>query len=115
MRHLQRFSISLLVFLVLNACTTIHPSKDNISNENIGNEIIPGDQIKIISQAGDQRLITVTSISDGYVISKEGRFKLEDIEIMEIKRLNMAGNVAVVGAFVFMQALITAIILGLAL
>ena len=66
-----------------------------------------------------RRGTTVSSISEGYIFSEEESYKLENIKIIEAQRLNAAGQVVVVvggiGFAVLMQALIYAIVLGVAL
>jgi len=114
--QIKYLSISMLICLVLAACTTMQPVKENSTTEEILNEIKPGDEIRLVTKTGEQHLITVSSISDGYIFGEEEQFKLEDIEVIEIKRLNAAGNVAAagvaIGVTVLVQALIMAIILG---
>ena len=111
-----------LLFLIIPftaACTTMQPMEENLTNEEILNEIQPGNEIRIVTKTGDQHLITVSSVSEEYIIGEEEQFKREDIESIEIKRLTAAGTAAGLGVGIGIGALEYAlmmwILLGFAL
>jgi hypothetical protein len=119
MQHAKYLSMSVLVIFTLSACTTMQPVKESSTTEEIINEIVPGTEILLVTDAGDKRYITVSSISEGYIFSEDESYKLEDIEIIEVTRLNTTGKaVAVVGGIglaLLMQYLIAAIVVVVAL
>jgi hypothetical protein len=73
--------------------------KENSPTEEIVKEIKPGDEIGLVTKSGDRRNVTVSSISEGYIFSDEESYKLEDIKIIEVRRLD-AGQTAVQSAAV---------------
>jgi hypothetical protein len=117
MQRAQCLLVSVLVFFTLSACTTMQPVEENASTEAIVKEIKPGDEILLVTKSGDKRYITVSSISEGYIFSVEESYNIEDIEITEVRRLDVgetAGqSIAVVGGIGFallFQFLITALV-----
>ncbi len=77
-----------------------------------------GDQIEIQTKSGEIRSILVSSVSDTYIESGDERFLIDEIEIVGQRKLSTGEKGMAVGAGlaigVFMQALIMALILGLA-
>lgn len=120
--QIKYFPIPILICLVLTACTTMQPVKEDSTTEEVLNEINPGDEILLVTKTGNQHLITVSSISKGYIIGEVESFNLDDIEILEVKKPTAVGQVVGhtaaagvgIGVAVLMQALIMAILLGLA-
>lgn len=122
MHPVKYLSISMLVLFTSVACTTMQPVKENSPTEEIVKEIKPGDEIRLVTKSGDKRYITVSSISEGYIFSDEESYKLEDIKIIEVRRLD-AGETAVqwvavvggIGLAFLMDAILIAIFAGLVL
>jgi len=120
--QIKYLSISMLICLALAACTTMQPLTENATNEEIEKEIKPGDEVRLVTKTGNQHFITVSSISEGYIFGEEESFKLDDIEIIEVKKPTAVGQVVGhtaaagigIGAAILMQALIMVVILGLA-
>lgn len=52
--QIKYLSISMLICLVLAACTTMQPVKENSTTEEILIEIKPGDEIRLVTKTGEQ-------------------------------------------------------------
>mgnify|MGYP003640618278 FL=1 len=125
MQHAKYLLVSVLVIFTLSACTTMQPVKGNSTTEEIVKVLKPGYEVRLVTKSGIEHYTKVTSISDGYVFSNEESFNIEDIEIIEITRPvsppgvdPLTDVVTVVGGIGFallLQALILALVVGVAL
>jgi hypothetical protein len=96
----------------------MQPLDSSLSKQEIVDGIDVGDQIEIETKSGEHRSIYVSSISETHIESNGEHFAIEEIEIIAVRKTNAAEEVAAVGAGiavgVLFQALIMALILGLA-
>lgn len=67
MHHVNFLLISMLVLFTSVACTTMQPVRENSTTEEIVKEIKSGDEIRLVTETGDKRYITVSSIAEGYI------------------------------------------------
>jgi hypothetical protein len=106
MQHLKFISVLMALCIVLSACTTMQPVTENATTDEIEKEIKPGNQVRLVTKTGNEHFITVSSISEGYIFGEEESFKLDDIEIIEVKRptaVGLAVGFTVAAGFVFLM------------
>jgi len=96
MQPVKHLSISMLILFTLIACTTMQPLNEDLTKEEIFNAIEPGDELNILTKTGDQHSITVSVVTEDYIIGGGKQFKIEDVERIEIKKISSAGKVGVV-------------------
>ena len=94
MQPVKHLSISMLILFTLIACTTMQPLNDDLTKEEIFNAIEPGDELNILTKTGDQHSITVSVVTEDYIIGGGKQFKIEDVERIEIKKITAAGKAA---------------------
>lgn len=96
----------------------MQPIDYSLSRQEVISGIEVGDRIEIKTISGDIRSILVSSISDRYIQSGDEKFPVDEIDIVAQRKINTAEKGMAVGAglvlAVFMQTLLTALILGLA-
>lgn len=80
------FGSTLLCFM-LAACVTMQPVGENTAAEEIDREIEPGDQVRLVTKNGERHEFVFSSISGEYIFGQEEKFKLEEIETLEVKNL----------------------------
>ncbi len=94
MQPIKHLSISMLILFTLIACTTMQPLNEDLTKEEIFNAIEPGDELNILTKTGDQHSITVSVVTEDYIIGGGKQFKIEDVERIEIKKISSAGTAA---------------------
>jgi hypothetical protein len=123
MQHLKFISVLMALCIMLSACTTMQPVTEIATTDQIEKEIKPGNQVRLVTKTGNEHFIIVSSISEGYIFGEEESFKLDDIEIIEVKRptaVGQAGGITAaftVGAVIafLTYAIFTSLLLGVAL
>ena len=123
MQHLKFISVLIALCIMLAACTKMQPVTENATTDEIEKEIKPGNQVRLVTKTGNEHFITVSSISEGYIFGEEESFKLDDIEIIEVKRPTAVGQAVgitaafTVGAVVafLTYAIFASLLLGVAL
>jgi len=123
MQYLKFISVLMALCIMLSACTTMQPVTENATTDEIEKEIKPGNQVRLVTTTDNEHFITVSSISEGYIFGEEESFKLDDIEIIEVKRPTAVGKaVGYTAAFTIgagiaflMYAIFTSLLLGVAL
>ena len=120
MPHLKYPILLMLVISVLVACKSTGPIKDDLTSEEIAQKINPGDQIRFVTKSGDHSTMIVTSVSNGLVTGEENQYRLEDIESIEVIKVNrketaglVTGLALGIGFAILLDVLIEAVVKGL--
>ena len=97
----------------------MQPIDSSMPKQEVHRGIQVGDQLEIKTESGEVRLISVSLVSDTYFESGDEKFLFNEIEITGQRKFSPGEKVMAFGAAVavaaLFQALITALILGLAL
>ena len=119
MSRIGFLTISMVLMSSLVACVTVTHIESPFNNSNITNTIKPGTVIKITLKTSDEYTITVSSVNNEEILGeKQGeRFKLDNIERIEVKKPTVIGKTVGMTAGVaigyLMMALITMILLAI--
>ena len=91
-----------IILLLLSGCTTfdtMRMSRSEVQKQiSHGDLIYAGDQVRIITNEGKQYQFKVISISDGFIRGKDVDIPIQDIDLVEKRRISIGKTSLLSGA-----------------